>query len=238
MKERSSAYKIALSALMAALANLLGIFAVPGPWNIKFGMTGIPILITSFALGPFWGALCGLLGGITQALNYGSIWYVIYTAIQGCVAGLFVRHYKSIKWWSLIMGFLGGFFLILWVDLLRQGPQTFQELTSPNAPKIFGLNIIFGFPIFAIISGIVVAIIAFLLSSKVKEMNFFHLTLAGCFGAIAYVPYDAIILYYIQLYPWIPTWFVLSKDLVQDFFAAILCAWIYQNARISKALSR
>jgi uncharacterized membrane protein len=237
MITRSYAYKIAMSASMAALSFVLGYMAIPGPWNIKFGLTAIPIFIAAFTLGPFWGALTGLLGGISQALNYGSMFYVIYTAIQGGVAGYFAQSRLATKWVSPIMGFAAGFFLVWWIDLLREGNHSFQELSSGNIPIFKSLGFVVGFPIVGLIAGVLGAVVFLILAFCIRDRHsFLHLFLAGAFGSIAYVPYDAFVLNKIQLYPWIPTWFVLSKDLVQDLGAALLCAWIYQNTRLSKAL--
>jgi uncharacterized membrane protein len=237
MRRKIDLFSIVFAALMAALANVLGFLAVPGPWNIKFGLTGIPILIAGFVLGPLGGLIAGLVGGISQAVNYGSIWYIFYTAIQGVMAGYFIKHFKSLKLSSPIFGFLGGFFLILWLDLLRTGQHTFAQLTASNSGKTFDMHSFFGLPYLAISAGIVFGVVTLLSLFRAKERSFIHTAMAGVFAAIAYVPYDAFVLYKIQSYPWIPTWFVLSKDLVQDFIAAFVCAWIYNTPRIQKVLA-
>jgi len=165
------------------------------------------------------------------------MFYVIYTAIQGGVAGYFAQSRLATKWVSPIMGFAAGFFLVWWIDLLREGNHSFQELSSGNIPIFKSLGFVVGFPIVGLIAGVLGAVVFLILAFCIRDRHsFLHLFLAGAFGSIAYVPYDAFVLNKIQLYPWIPTWFVLSKDLVQDLGAALLCAWIYQNTRLSKAL--
>lgn len=234
---RISTQDIALVAVMAALANVLGFFAIPGPWNIQFSMTGIPILLVAFAKGPLLGALTGLFGGYVQAIKYGWEGYVIYTAIQGGVAGLFAKRYKLLKVSTLPFFFCGGFFLTWWVDQMRYGKVTFEDIVSMTQQAITaGPETGLAMPYVSIVSGIILALIATLLAIKFPKNRKLLLTLAGCMGAIAYVPYDAIALYIVQQYPWIPTWFVLAKDLVQDFVAAGVTAAIVENKRVRKLL--
>lgn len=237
MKKQVDVFSVVFAALMAALAIILGFFAVPGPWNIKFGLTAIPILISAFVLGPIWGLLTGLVGGLAQAINYGSIWYIFYTAIQGFVAGFFSRHFKATRISSPAFGFLGGFFIVWWVDLLRTGQHTFAQLTSGSAVKLFDMERGIGLPYVGLLGGVVCGTAFFVIGTRATPRSIRHLALAGCIAAVAYVPYDAFVLYKIQDYPWIPTWFVLGKDLAQDFLAAFLCAWIYTNPRIAKMLA-
>lgn len=241
MKLEANARAITLSAVMVGLANVLGFLAIPGPLNIKFGMTAIPILIVAFTLGPMWGAIVGLFGGVAQALNYGSIFYVMYTLIQGVVAGWLARHKTLTIRSAPVFGFVGGFFLLWWVDLMRTGQTTLQELTQTGfgeAAKVFGMTINLGLPLVALVGGLLLAIVLLFVPSaqKVADKSTLHLFLAGSYAAIAYIPYDAFVLYAIQSYPWIPTWFVLSKDLVQDLVAALLCAMLITNPRVAGLL--
>ena len=236
-RERITTQDIALVAIMAALANVLGFFAIPGPWNIQFSMTGIPILLVAFAKGPLLGAITGLFGGYVQAVKYGWEGYVIYTAIQGAVAGLFAKRPKLLKFAVFPFFFCGGFFLTWWVDQMRYGKVTFEDIIAMTQQAITaGPETTLALPYVSIISGIIVAAIATVLALKFPENRKLLLLLAGCMGAIAYVPYDAFALYIVQQYPWIPTWFVLAKDLVQDFVAAGITAIIVENKRIRKLL--
>jgi thiamine transporter ThiT len=234
------AREVALVGIMAALSNALAFVALPGPLNIQFGMTAIPILLVSFSLGPWWGAVCGLIGGIIQAQKYGHILYIFYTAIQGFVAGYFALKPIATRKVAPLFALIGGFFLVFWVDILRNSNFTLTHLSETSfkdAPNIFGMSINVPLPLIGIIGGVILFSFTILLVRKnVDHFSILHLLLAGSYGAIAYVPYDAFVLYVMQGYPWLPTWFVLSKDLVQDFIAAALCAAIIQNRRISNLL--
>ena len=237
VKRGISTQDIALITIMAALANVLGFFAIPGPWNIQFSMTGIPILLVAFARGPVLGALTGLFGGYVQAVKYGWEGYVIYTAIQGGVAGLFAKRPRLAKVAVLPFFFCGGFFLTWWVDQMRYGKVTFEDIiTMSQRAIVAGPETGLALPYVSIVAGIITAIIAFILAIKFSDKRVLMLALAGCMGAIAYVPYDAFALYIVQQYPWIPTWFVLAKDLVQDFVAAVATALIVENKRIKRLL--
>ncbi len=219
---------------MAALANVLGFIAVPGPWNIKFSLTAIPILLVAFARGPWLGGLTGLFGGIVQALNYGWIGYVIYTAIQGFVAGFFAKKREYIKVAAPIFLFFGGFFMAWWIDLMRGVGVTFQDIVAATEAAKAGAAISLNYlPVAGIVFGIVMAALGLYLARKGEVAQLF---LAGAMGAVAYVPYDAFALYVVQHYPWIPTWFVLAKDLVQDFVAAYITALIAVSPRIRRLL--
>ena len=225
---------------MASLANVLGYLAIPGPWNIKFSMTGVPILIVGLLRGPLLGALTGLIGGVVQALQYGHLAYVIYTAIQGGVAGYMAKKVDVAKKSAPIFFFAGGFFLTWWIDLIL-ACGNFNELLSQllaQSGRVYEVSPqeTAGLPIVAIVSGIILAVLMLLVfRRKLSETSLF--VIAGCMGAIAYVPYDAFVLYLLQGYPWIPTWFVLSKDLVQDFVAAWIAATIATSRRVKKLVA-
>ena len=237
---RSLAREVALTGVMAGLANALAFIALPGPLNIQFGLTAIPILLVGFALGWRWGAVCGLVGGIMQAQKYGNILYVFYTAIQGCVAGFFAWRPQATRKLAPVFAFFGGFFLLWWVDVLRGSNFTLQTLggtSFTDAPKVFGATIDVALPVASAVAAIIlVCIVVFFARHELVAAGPVNLALAGSFGAVAYIPYDFVLLYWVQGYPWLPTWFVLSKDLAQDLLAAILCALLLKNARIHNLL--
>lgn len=237
---RSLVREITLVGIMAALSNILALIALPGPLNIQFGLTAIPFLLASFVLGPWWGALCGLLGGLEQAQKYGHFMYIFYTALQGLVAGFFAQRAKATRRSAPLFALVGGFFLVWWVDLLRTSRFTLADLRTtsfPQASKVFGMSRAYAFPTAAAIGAVILLAITLVVIRKDLVPNSSrHLALAGCFGAVAYVLYDVWVLHWLQGYPWLPTWFVLSKDLLQDFVAAILCALLLQNARIKNVL--
>jgi len=235
-----STYDIALVGVMAALSNVLGYLAIPGPWNIKFSMTGVPILLVAFLKGPLLGAVTGLIGGIVQALQYGHLAYVVYTAIQGGVAGYMAKKLDVAKRAAPLFFFAGGFFLAWWVDLILSSGDFNELLSQLLAQSGRGYEIspqeTLGLPLAALASGLIFAVVMLAIARKnLNETTFF--TIAGCMGAIAYVPYDAFVLYLLQGYPWIPTWFVLAKDLVQDFVAAWIAASIATSRRVKKLVA-
>src|SRR4029077_5295261 len=213
-----------------------------GPLNIQFGLTAIPILLVSFILGPLWGALCGLLGGIMQAQKYGHMLYIIYTALQGLVAGALARHVRITRRVAPLFALIGGFFLVWWVDILRKSTFTLQDLGTTSfadAPHKFGSNIIWAFPVAGAIGAVfLLGVTWWSVRRELTPYSSLHLALAGCIAAVCYVPYDAFLLHWVQGYPWLPTWFVLSKDLVQDFAAALLCSLLMQNQRVKNAILR
>jgi len=232
-----STYDIALVGVMAALANVLGYLAIPGPWNIKFSMTGVPILLVALLKGPLLGAITGFIGGVVQALQYGHIAYVIYTAIQGGVAGYMAKKLDIAKKSAPAFFFAGGFFLAWWVDLILASGD-FNELVSQllaQSGRVYEISPqeTLGLPIVAPVLGLVLAAAMSIIARR-ELSEVFLFTIAGCMGAIAYVPYDAFVLYLLQGYPWIPTWFVLAKDLVQDFVAAWIAASIATSKRVKK----
>ena len=235
---------VALVGIMAAASNILGFFSIPGPLNIQFGLTAIPFLIVAFTLGGAWGALCGLLGGMIQAQKYGHILYVFYTAIQGGVAGYFALRPRQTRASAPIFALIAGFFFFWWIDILTSSKFAFRQLgetSFANAPKVFGRSISLPFPIWGSVAGTVlftaVTFIVLRPGRALQKGSPVHLAIAGCCGATAYVPWDAFVLYGVQGYPWLPTWFVLSKDLMQDFIAAWAVAILFSSPRIRNMLA-
>ncbi len=238
----SSAWKRhAGSALaLAGLANVLGLLPIAGPLNIQFGLTALPILVCAFSLGPAWGAACGLAGGALQAQQYGHWAYVFYTAIQGGVAGWLAREVTLTKRIAPFVGFVAGFFMALWLDLLRASPFRLADLGASfaDAPRIFGPGITLGRPAIALVAGMIMAVLGAAVARGVSgARDTRHLFVAGGAAAVAYVPYDAFVLYHVQGYPWLPAWLVLAKDLLQDFLAAFLCAAVVQDPRVHRLVT-
>lgn len=116
MKKNSSVRKIAVTAVMSAMAIVLMFldFSIPMiiPSFIKLDFSELPGLITSFALGPVWGvAVCfikNLIIGLikTQTGYIGELSNFILGATFVAIAGLVYKHKKSRK--SALIGALLG----------------------------------------------------------------------------------------------------------------------------------
>jgi len=109
-KPKFGAWDIALVVVMGALANILGFLAIPGPMNIKFAMTMVPVFLAAFARGWKVGFLTGLVGGIMLGLQYGFLGYaLILTGAMGLVAGALVEFsglFRKYPVWAGIIGAL------------------------------------------------------------------------------------------------------------------------------------
>mgnify|MGYP001033630877 CR=1 FL=1 len=104
-----SAWDIALVVVMGALANILGFLAIPGPLNIKFAMTMVPVFLAAYARGWKVGFLSGLMGGIMLGLQYGFIGYaLILTGVMGLVAGALVEFTSFFKKYPVWAGVIGA----------------------------------------------------------------------------------------------------------------------------------
>jgi len=197
------------------LSNILGFLAIKGPMSISFSLTAVPILLIALTMGWQMGALVGLFGGIVQALQYTTLWYVFYTAILGGVAGYFAKNARFNRKWGSLFFSAGTMFMFLWIIF------TNQSLIASEAFVI-------------LISLLMFVIIEYTLIKKHIDHNpLLSLTLAGCAGAAAYIPYDILVLSLAQNYPTTQTLIILGKDLMQDYSAAIIAAAIvaYANAR-------
>ncbi len=115
MQKNSSVRKVAVTAIMSAMAIVLMFldFSIPiMPSFIKLDFSELPGLITSFALGPVWGvAVCfvkNLIIGLlkTQTGYIGELSNFILGATFVAVAGLVYKHNKSRK--SALIGALVG----------------------------------------------------------------------------------------------------------------------------------
>ena len=87
---------IAFTAVMCAVANVLGLF-----FSIPIGLTKIhlmqlPIVLSGLALGPWIGGLVGLIGATTMAFNLPSpnLYILPGNAILGFFTGLFYLRLK------------------------------------------------------------------------------------------------------------------------------------------------
>lgn len=91
--QKNKTVKICLTAGFAALYLVLDFLSVSVTPNIKLTFGGLPILLASFLLGPWYGAAAGTVGSfVSQMLKYGfsattALW-ILPAAIRGISAGL------------------------------------------------------------------------------------------------------------------------------------------------------
>ncbi|MDD5111632.1 MAG: hypothetical protein PHG85_03740 [Candidatus Altiarchaeota archaeon] len=212
----------------AILANILSLVAVKGPWNMSFSLAAIPILIAAVTRGWKAGGLSGLLGGIMQANEYGSFWYVFYTMIIGIAAGYAAERPPMLRIFAALIAAFGGFFMFWFSDVASTGGKLPETLLQ--ALSITPYRAIMAFIIFAIAVHLLVR------SIGLKRHSFLTIMLAGFTGAAAYVPYDMLIMLAVQGYHIAPALLLLSKDLVQDFLAAAVCGLLLQNTFLREKL--
>jgi uncharacterized membrane protein len=212
----------------AVAANILSLIAIKGPWNISFSLTAVPILLAAFTRGWKAGAFAGLLGGIIQAQEYGSLWYVLYTLTIGLVAGYMAERPLTLRPLAPVTAAFGGFLIFWFTDVTTlEGklPETFlQALSIPPYRAIAA------FMAFAIGTHLLVR------HSSMAKNSFITIALAGLTGAVAYAPYDILVMLAVQGYHIAPALVVLSKDLIQDITAALLCGLLLQNQFLREKL--
>jgi len=96
---KTSPRMVAFIAVMAGLANVFGLLAIPvGPTSIHFMQ--LPIILTGLAVGAVPGASVGLLGSLVMAfmLPTANPYIIVGNAILGLFTGLF---YSRIKNWKV-----------------------------------------------------------------------------------------------------------------------------------------
>jgi len=95
---KTSPKMVAFIAVMAGLANVFGLVAIPvGPTSIHFMQ--LPIILTGLAVGAVPGASVGLLGSLVMAFSLPTAnpYIIVGNAILGLFTGLFYSHIKSWK---------------------------------------------------------------------------------------------------------------------------------------------
>jgi len=215
-----------LLALMVILANVLGLFAIHGPMNISFSLTALPILVVAFSRGWRQGAVAGLLGGIVQAQQYGSLLYVFYTFIMALVAAYLSGRIELLRSLSPPLVAVGGFFMFWHMDLAESaGGLNLEDMTLSTPYRALIAFAFFYAAVYLLVRRL-----------GLEKNSMLALALAGFVGVVAYIPYDALVMLLVQKYSWVPTWILLAKDLLQDYLAALLCALILQSRRARKIL--
>jgi len=86
---------IAFTAVMCAVANVLGLFSIPIGLT-KIHLMQLPMILSGLALGPWIGGLVGFIGATTMAFNLPSpnLYILPGNAILGFFTGLFYLRLK------------------------------------------------------------------------------------------------------------------------------------------------
>lgn len=90
---------IAFIAIMGALGNVIGLFAIPIPMpagNVEFHLSQLTGLLTGIAIGPVSGAVAGALSVILVTASIGNVLIPGGNAILAGVAGLASKRFRPI----------------------------------------------------------------------------------------------------------------------------------------------
>lgn len=98
LNQRMTSKQIAFTAVMCAVANVLGLFAIPiGTTKIHFMQ--LPIILSGLALGPWVGGLVGFIGAAAMAFNLTPTnpYILLGNAILGFFTGLFYLYLGKMR---------------------------------------------------------------------------------------------------------------------------------------------
>ncbi|MBQ7596549.1 MAG: ECF transporter S component [Clostridia bacterium] len=191
MQKNSSVRKIAVTAIMSAMAVVLMFldFSIPiMPSFIKLDFSELPALITSFALGPVWGiAVCfikNLIVGLlkTQTGYIGELSNFILGATFVAVAGFVYKHKKSRKT-AFIGALIGALamaaislpsnYFIIYPIYTKMMPieailEAYQSIYH-GATSLFKALLIFNVP-FTFFKGLCNTLLTFLIYKKISPI--------------------------------------------------------------------
>lgn len=185
--------KITVTAIMSALATVLMFLEFPIPFLIpefvKFDFSELPGIVTSFALGPFWGVLVCLIKNVlhsfaTKTMFIGEIANFIFGSIFVFVTGAIYNRKKSRK--TALLGALIGDLVMAglsWVvNVYFIYPQYIKKLGFPEVgiigayqailPSVNSLKeaiLIFNVP-FTFAKGLACVIITFIIYPKISPI--------------------------------------------------------------------
>ena len=193
MKKKTTIRKTAVTAIMAALSIALMYldFSIPiMPVFIKFDVSELPALITSFALGPVYGiAVClvkNLVHGLTsQSAFIGELSNFILGAVFVATAGFVYQHNKNRK--SAFLGALLGALAMAIISLPSNYfivypiyAQTFfggsmdaivgmYQTILPRTKNLFQALLIFNVP-FTFCKGLCSTVLTFLVYKRISPI--------------------------------------------------------------------
>lgn len=145
--------QLTLTALMAALSivltRIVSILVMGGSNRIGLGL--VPIHLTGFLLGPFWGALCGLISDLIGVLinPMGTIFWgiTVTTVLQGVIPGVVIRLWKGEDRRGIVIAMVISYVLLsllmqsYWLSILMARP--FSEMIAIRALPQLGFMIIY-----------------------------------------------------------------------------------------------
>jgi len=198
------------------VSNLLGMLSLQEPTQMSITLTALPILIVSFTMGWEMGYVAGLFGGIVQSINYGTLWYVFYTAILGGVSGYLAKNPRLNRRLGSVLFTIGVFFMYIVIAF---------ENKNLLASELFTI----------LISLLLFVILEYhLVKNHLGHNPLTNLTLAGCAGAAACIPYEMAVMTVVQNYGMVQLFAGVSKEVVQGYLTAIIAAVLLQSEPIKK----
>jgi ECF transporter S component (folate family) len=105
-------FKIAMTAMFAALSIGLDYVSISIGWDMKITIHGLPLMIVGFMLGPLYGGMAGLLTGFVRQIsgvvpfNIMSIFWMFSYIGWGLIPGLFSLLKKTklnYKFWFILI---------------------------------------------------------------------------------------------------------------------------------------
>ncbi len=191
-KDRTTAIrKLTVTAIMSALSFALMMieFSVPiMPAFIKFDISELPALITSFAFGPQYGILVCLIKNVlhlpsSQTQFVGELANFLMGSVFVFVAGLFykIRHNRKFAFIGSLVGnfamaaacFLINYFLVypIYIKILLPEAEILRmyQVILPSINSLWKAVLVFNVP-FTFLKGLVSVAITFLIYRKISPI--------------------------------------------------------------------
>ena len=181
-------------ALFAAISTVLMYIEVPIPLMppfLKLDISAVPIMIGSFAFGPFEGLVMSLIKAMVHALSsqtmgVGEVADFLITGSFAFTAGLLYRRHKNKKAavtacavsiiTATAVGTLANYFLLLpfYAAMYNMPLQAVIDMCRAVNPAIdsLGSYILLGIVPFNLLKGTIVAVLTFLIYKKIS--TFLH----------------------------------------------------------------
>ncbi|MBQ6708994.1 MAG: ECF transporter S component [Clostridia bacterium] len=193
MKKKMNLRKVAVTAIMAAIAAVLiefPSFPIPAimPGFIKFDFSELPALLTSFSLGPQWAIVVCLIKNMVSLLStstggVGELSNFILSCAFVVPAGLIYRKFKTRAgafWGSLTgaltmagLGVLTNYFVVypIYANLMGGMDNIVRayQVILPSTDSLIECLLIFNLP-FTFVKGMVSVLITFLIYKKISPI--------------------------------------------------------------------
>ena len=193
MKKKMNLRKVAVTAIMAAIAAVLiefPSFPIPAimPGFIKFDFSELPALLTSFSLGPQWAIVVCLIKNMVSLLStstggVGELSNFHLSCAFVVPAGLIYRKFKTRAgafWGSLTgaltmagLGVLTNYFVVypIYANLMGGMDNIVRayQVILPSTDSLIECLLIFNLP-FTFVKGMVSVLITFLIYKKISPI--------------------------------------------------------------------